>query len=90
MCAVLGLSNPTVAVSRLDDDEFSNFNLGKGRPALIISESGLYDLIMQSRKTEAEAFKRWVRKDLLPAIRKDGGYIMGEEKLKSGEMSEDD
>ena len=46
-----------------------------------IEESGLYELIMQSRKPQAVEFKRWVRKDVLPAIFKDGAYIMGEEKV---------
>jgi prophage antirepressor-like protein len=58
--------------------------------ARIISASGLYKLIMRSDKPEARAFQGWVTRDVLPAIRKDGAYIMGEEKLASGEMSEDE
>jgi len=45
----------------------------------IISESGLYKLALRSDKKEAEAFQDWVTRDVLPAIRKDGGYILGEE-----------
>ena len=60
-----------------------------GRLPLLISESGLYKLIMRSDKPQARAFQDWVTHDVLPAIRKDGGYIMGEEKVASGELSED-
>lgn len=50
------------------------------RSQIIVSESGLYKLIMRSDKPEAKAFQDWVTRDVLPAIRKDGGYIMDEEK----------
>jgi hypothetical protein len=64
---------------------------GKGGNQLtLISESGLYKLIMRSDKPEAKAFQDWVTKVVLPAIRKDGGYVMGEEKVVTGEMSEDE
>lgn len=46
------------------------------RPQLIISESGLYKLIMRSDKPEARKFQDWVTRDVLPAIRKTGGYLM--------------
>jgi prophage antirepressor-like protein len=55
----------------------------------IVSESGLYKLVMRSDKPEARSFQDWVTRDVLPSIRKDGDYIMGEEKLKTGEMGED-
>lgn len=56
--------------------------------ARLISESGLYKLITRSDKPEARTFQDWVTRDVLPAIRKDGAYVMGEEKLKAaGEMS---
>lgn len=79
VCKALGLSNPSMSVRNLDTDEWSKFNLGQRGLAqvLCVSESGLYALIHQSRKPAAEAFKRWVRKEVLPAIRKDGAYIMG-------------
>ena len=44
---------------------------------------------MRSDKPEARAFQDWVTRDVLPAIRKDGAYVMGEEKVKTGEMDED-
>lgn len=46
--------------------------------AKLVSESGLYSLILKSRKPEAKAFKKWVTSVVLPAIRKDGAYVMGE------------
>lgn len=53
----------------------------------IISESGLYKLIMRSDKPAAKRFQDWVTRDVLPALRKDGMYVMGEEKVRTGEMS---
>ncbi|MRN76928.1 Bro-N domain-containing protein [Brucella sp. 10RB9210] len=52
----------------------------------VISESGLYKLIMRSRKPEAKKFQNWVTQVVLPAIRKDGLYVRGEEKVSAGEM----
>ena len=47
-----------------------------------VNEPGLYEMIFSSRKTEAKAFKNWVTHDVLPSIRKNGGYIIGQEELK--------
>ena len=55
---------------------------------MIVSESGLYKLIMRSDKPIARYFQDWVTREVLPAVRKDGAYIMGEEKVRTGEMSE--
>jgi prophage antirepressor-like protein len=64
---------------------------GSRAPSLtLISESGLYKLVLRSNKPEARQFQDWVTRDVLPAIRKDGAYIMGEEKVASGEMDEDE
>lgn len=62
----------------------------RGNGVLTISESGLYKLIMRSDKPQARLFQDWVTRDVLPAIRKDGAYIMGEEKVATGEMDEDE
>lgn len=56
----------------------------------LISESGLYKLILRSNKPQAKPFQDWVTKEVLPAIRKDGAYIRDEEKLRTGEMTEDE
>lgn len=76
VCDILALSNATVALQSLDDDELTKFNLGgQHGESNIISEPGLYKLIMRSRKPEAKEFQRWVTHDVLPQIRRTGGYI---------------
>ena len=74
VCNVLDLSNPTIAVSRLDEDERAKFNLGRQGDATIVNEPGLYALVLGSRKPEAKAFKRWITHEVIPAIRKTGAY----------------
>ena len=62
----------------LDDDEvlsLPNWE-GKGSAPLIVSEPGFYKLVMRSRKPEAKAFQRWVTHEVLPSIRKRGGYMV--------------
>lgn len=74
VCDILGHSNVSVALDRLDDDERSKFNLGRQGNTNIVNEAGLYSLVLGSRKPEAHEFKRWVIHDVLPAIRKTGMY----------------
>jgi anti-repressor protein len=78
VCNILGISNVSQALSRLDDDEKNTIisNDGnKGNPTtLIINESGLYSLVLSSKKPEAKAFKKWVTSEVLPSIRKHGMY----------------
>ena len=59
-------------------------------PTAALSEAGLYKMILRSDKEVAEKFRTWLTRDVLPAIRKDGAYVMGEEKVATGEMSEDE
>ena len=75
VCDCLGINNPTVAVSRLDDDERAKFNLGRQGETNVINEYGLYGLVLASRKPEAKEFKRWVTHEVIPAIRKTGMYM---------------
>lgn len=56
----------------------------------VITESGLYTAIFASKLKAAKQFRRWVTKDVLPAIRKDGMYVQGEEKVATGDWSDDD
>lgn len=86
VCKALELSNPTVAVSRLDEDERTKFNLGRQGEGIIVNEAGLYSLILGSRKPEAKVFKRWITHDVIPAIRKTGGYIQGEESMSDDDL----
>jgi len=79
VCDVLGLTNPTEALRSLDDDEKNTLRITEGiiqgNPnKAIISESGLYSLIMRSRKPDAKAFKKWITSEVLPSIRKTGSY----------------
>lgn len=74
VCRILELSNPTVATERLDDDERAKFNLGRQGESTIVSEAGLYSLVLGSRKPEAKAFKRWITHEVIPDIRKHGMY----------------
>ena len=80
VCEALGLSNTTEALRNLDADEVSNISNSEvaqngGRAPRIVSEPGFYKLVMRSRKPEAKAFQRWVTHEVLPAIRRDGGYM---------------
>ena len=75
VCSALDLSNPTIAVGRLDEDERAKFNLGRQGDATIVNEPGLYTLVLGSRKPEAKAFKRWITHDIIPSIRKHGLYM---------------
>ncbi len=78
VCDALGIRTDTVRVI-LDNDEVDETNpntigVAGGRNPLIVSEPGLYKLILKSRKPEAKAFQRWVTHDVLPAIRRHGAY----------------
>lgn len=75
VCNVLDLTNPTMAVARLDEDERSKFNLGRQGMTNCVNEYGLYNLILASRKKEAKVFKRWITHEVLPDIRRHGAYM---------------
>lgn len=101
VCRVLGLNAHRGSFShhlaRLTDDEITSMSdmgvkaSGQGMGiAKLVSESGLYKLILRSDKPQAKSFQDWVTRTVLPAIRKDGAYFVGEEKLASGEMGEDE
>jgi len=80
------------ALNPLNDDEIITHRMSgnRGTAAKLISESDLYKLVMRSDKPEARAFQDWVTRVVLPAIRKDGAYVLGEEKVATGELSEDE
>ncbi|CAA3775674.1 phage repressor protein/antirepressor Ant [Acinetobacter baumannii] len=80
VCNVLEIGNPSDAARRLDNDEVTlDIIEGNHRPTNLVNESGLYSLVLTSRKPEAKQFKKWVTSDVLPSIRKNGGYIVGQE-----------
>lgn len=78
VCKVLEIGNTGDALARLDDDEKDSIDIVDGTPGsprrAIINESGLYSLILTSRKPAAKRFKKWVTSEVLPTIRKTGGY----------------
>lgn len=88
VCRVLKLSNTTVVVSELVEHQRAKLNLGQRGLCAVncVSKGGLFSLILSSRKPEAKAFKLWVTDTVLPAIEQDGAYIMGEEKVASGQI----
>ena len=86
VCAVLEIKNTTQACQKLDNDERSMFNIGRQGKVNMVNEYGLNNLILASRKKEAKAFKRWITHEVIPAIRKTGGYIAGEENLNEDEL----
>lgn len=79
VCDVLGIVNSRDAVGRLDEDERNTVaitdGIHRGNPNVnIVSESGLYSLVLVSRKPEAHIFKKWITKEVIPSIRKTGSY----------------
>ncbi|MEV3103197.1 Bro-N domain-containing protein, partial [Paenibacillus larvae] len=82
VCSILELSNPRMVKERLSDDVSSTYSipdsLGRLQPTTIINEDGLYDVILESRKSEAREFRKWVTRDVLPSIRKTGMYAADE------------
>lgn len=75
ICKSLEIANTTQAVQKLEADEKSMLNIGlSGGATNCINEYGLYSLVLTSRKPEAKKFKHWVTHEVLPSIRKTGGY----------------
>ena len=79
VCKALEIGNPTMALSRLDEDEkalISIEGLSRGNDkGNCVTESGLYSLVLGSRKPEAKAFKRWITHEVIPSIREHGAYM---------------
>lgn len=90
VCDVLGISNHKMVAQRLDTDEVSQADLtdslGRTQATTIINESGLYSVILRSDKPEARNFRKWITSEVLPSIRKTGGYIVGQETLSPEEL----
>lgn len=80
VCDCLDIGNSRQALTYLDEDEkgvTTNDTLGGVQEMSIVSESGLYSLILRSRKPESKTFKRWITHDVIPSIRKTGSYGNG-------------
>lgn len=90
VCAALGLGNSRQALARLDDDEkgvISTDTPGGEQQMQAVNEPGLYVLVLSSRKPEARAFKRWVTHEVLPALRRDGGYMVARDETPEQTMA---
>ena len=89
---ILGYKKPENAIAVHVDDEDKTTTLIQGTGsnyksnAVIINESGLYSLILSSKMPKAKEFKRWVTSEVIPAIRKTGGYIAGSENMTDAEI----
>ena len=87
---ILGYSNTRDAIAKRVDDEDKGVakcdTLGGVQDLTIINESGLYSLILSSKLPTAKAFKHWVTSEILPSIRKNGGYIAGQETMTDDEL----
>lgn len=87
---ILGYQNGSRDVNRhVDEDDRQNYQNGtfeSNRGLTIINESGLYSLILSSKMPKAKEFKRWVTSEVIPAIRKTGGYIAGSENMTDAEI----
>lgn len=80
ICNVLDVRNISDTASRLEKDEVGKTDIvdsaGRNQEVNIINESGLYSVILRSNKAEAKNFKRWVTHEVIPSIRKTGGYSL--------------
>ncbi len=90
VCRALGIGNSRDATAKLDDDEKNTVALtdgNRGNPNVcVVNEPGLYALVLSSRKPEAKAFKRWITHEVIPSIRKTGGYIAGQETMDDDQL----
>lgn len=90
VCKALEITHVTDVKNRLNKDGVGSTevidSLGRKQNATFINESNLYKTIFQSRKESAERFTEWVTSEVLPSIRKNGGYIAGQETLSDDEL----
>ena len=93
VATMLGYVNPRKAIYDHVDEEdkgVTKWNTPGGIQNIsIINESGLYSLILSSKLPQAKIFKAWVTREVLPSIRKNGGYIAGQEKKTNEELLAD-
>ena len=89
VCNILGISKYRDTAARLDADERGSVEvdtLGGTQQVIAVNESGLYHVILRSDKPESAPFRKWVTSEVLPSIRKNGGYIAGQEQLTPQEL----
>ena len=82
VCKALEIKNATDVAKRLEEDEVTRLNLGsQSGETNFVTESGLYAVILRSDKPNARKFRKWVTSEVLPSIRKNGGYIANQEQM---------
>lgn len=91
VAAILGYAKPLNALAtHIDEDDSLKQGLidsmGREQNAIFINESGLYSLVLSSKLPTAKAFKRWITHDVIPSIRKNGGYIAGQKSMTAEEL----
>lgn len=90
VCKILEIANPSDAKTRLKEDGVGSTevvdSLGRRKEMTFVNESNLYKLIFQSRKPQAEQFTEWVTGEVLPSIRRHGGYVAGQEEMNPEEL----
>lgn len=79
ICKALELSNSRIVADRLDEDERRKLDLPRQGETWFITESGLYAVVLRSDKPAAKKFRKWVTSEVLPSIRKTGGYVNNDE-----------
>ena len=90
VCLALGIGKYRDAVSTIDDDERGSVVVdtpGGKQQMTTVTEPGFYKLVMRSRKPEAKAFQRWVTHEVLPALRRDGGYMVARDETPEQTMA---
>lgn len=90
VCLALGIGKYRDAVSTIDDDERGSVLVdtpGGKQQMTTVTEPGFYKLVMRSRKAEAKAFQRWVTHEVLPALRRDGGYMVARDETPEQTMA---
>jgi len=96
VCSLIDLGNASKVAARLDADgkmtlPLSNSHSGRrggAQKLLLINEPGLYDLLSTSEKPGAKSFRHWIMFDLLPSIRRNGGYILGQNFMDADELND--
>ena len=91
VATALGYTNPRKAlIDHIDDEDKNTVTIRDGIPGnpnmTVINESGLYSLVLSSKLPDAKKFRRWVTSEVLPSIRRNGGYIAGQESLTDMEL----
>lgn len=90
ICNILGYKNVSDTLQKhvdIEDKDIAKCDtLGGVQDVIVINESGLYSLILSSKLPKAKAFKRWITSEVIPSIRKNGGYIANQENLSDDEL----